>query len=78
MKPTVLLQPQFSQNREPYVTCAFGPHVTAEQSDSVYNLMTGYGLRQGWGMGRPKDASDEAQKLARKLRRLGWSVSVEG
>lgn len=75
---TILLTPDTTQNEEPYVCLTFGPGVAQVDRDEVRSLCHGYGLSCGYGPGKLRDAVNAAHRLARRLRHLGWSVSVEG
>lgn len=74
MKLTI--EPQMTQNDIAYVKLHFGPEVEQEQMDRVLSMCRGYGLSCGYGPGRYSHGVQAAKKLARRLRRLGWSVSI--
>ena len=72
----VEIEPAVTQNDEPYVTLYFGPLVTPESEARARKMACGYGLSCGYGPGWPSHAAAAAKRLAQRLRRLGWSVSV--
>lgn len=65
-----------TQNMEPEVGMHFGPDVSERDRDEALSMCLGYGLSCGWGPGPLSDATAAAKRLAKRLRRLGWSVSI--